>query len=196
MAEGPQSQHQDPWKLSNATAASRVSLSSTSRTECTAVSTSQPMQPRVTQHRLSQGPRKLALSFAHRSVHLVVLGPHCPQIRAGSKGLSCRRKPQLSATQQLQKYSLWSAACKCYAYHSGVASNPFVPHPQTASSKARYLWALTGNCLVHAASTLHTLAACFPRGHVQHPFPPDSRRPPLWHSPRTLTMRVRRVSHT
>lgn len=136
-----------PWRrgprastrIPNATAASRVSLSSTSRTERTAVSSSQPMQPRVTQHRLSQGPRKLALSFAHRSVHLVVLGPHCPQIRAGSKGLSCRRKPQLPAAQQLQKYSLWSAACKCYAYHSGVASNPFVPHPQTASSKARYL---------------------------------------------------------
>lgn len=40
---GPQSQHQDPWTPSNATAASRVSLSSISRTERTAVSSSQPM---------------------------------------------------------------------------------------------------------------------------------------------------------
>lgn len=34
---------------------------------------------------------------------------------------------------------------------------------------------------MHAASTQHTLAACFPRGHVQHPFPPASWRPLLWH---------------
>lgn len=118
LAKEPQSQHQDSWTVSNSTATCPVSLSSTPRTERTAVSSSQPMSsPESAQHRLNQGPKKTALSVAHLSAYLDVLDSHCPIDPCGFQ----RSEPlaQTSATAptpQLQKYTVWSAACKCYTY--------------------------------------------------------------------------------
>lgn len=112
---------------------------------------------------------KTSLSFAHLSAHLLVQGPHCRTDLSGfPRPEPPARKSATAPTQQLQKYTSWSEPAL------GVASNPSVPHPQTTSSQA-----LKVNCLVHTASTRHTLAACFPGGHVQHPFPPASWRPLL-----------------
>lgn len=108
--------------------------------ERTAVSSSQPMSnPESAQHRLNQGPKKTALGFAHLSAHLVVLGPQCPTDPCGfQRPESPAQTPATAPTQQLQEDTLWSAACKVL-HILGVASNPSVPHPQTTSSKARYL---------------------------------------------------------
>lgn len=65
------------------------------------------IQSRVCTTQAQSRPEKTALSFAHLSAHLVVLGPHCPKIPCGFQ----RSEPlaQTSATaptQQLQEYTI------------------------------------------------------------------------------------------
>lgn len=135
LAEGPQSQHQDPWAVSTSTVTCPVSLSS--------VQPSHPHSQCPTQSQHNTGSikarKKTALGFAHLPAHPFVLGPQYPTDSCGfQRPESSAQTPATTPTQQFQEDTLWSAACKVL-HILGVASNPSVPHPQTTSSKARYL---------------------------------------------------------
>lgn len=73
------------------------------------------VQPRVCTTQAQSRPEKTALSFVHLSAPLVVLDPHCPTDPCGFQRSEPLAQTSTTApTQQLQKYAVWSAACKCY----------------------------------------------------------------------------------